>query len=395
MRSKWIAVQFSIGALLGAVIACSPTRFTPGASNSTTCDQTNNCVVDQNGFRTYQTDFEIGAGKVDILFIQDNSASMSIIQEMLKSRFSGFVQNLDSQKIDYRMAITTTDLEKVKAQKLIPLSNGKTFLTSSDADRVSLFQNAIVRTETLKCENLIVTMFNTYGPSFQSNGDYVSRYSSTCPSPDNRGIYTGNIVIKENADSFLRDDANLNVILISNDEERQGSKTFEDQDRAESFMSMMNSTYPTKFWNFNSIVVKDGDQACLDQQTLKNAQGVTVTNVLGKPSIAGGYGKEASKISNSGTTNIDGNAVSRGQVLSICETDYSKYFKSIATQIADSSRMLNLSCTPSEEPTITITSQVNNGIKPSYTWNADKITFQKGFEGASVHVSYRCYTGVK
>ena len=174
----------------------------------------------------------------------------------MAAKFAGFIQNLDSNRIDYRIAITTTDLAKVSSRKLIPFYSGVSFITKNDADRVTLFNYAIKRTETIECENLITSMFSYYGTAFQSSSEYVRLYPTTCPSSDTRGIYTANLVVSENSSSFLRDDANLNVILISNDNVRQG-KTMEDMDRASRFTSMMQERYPRKYWDFNSIVVKD------------------------------------------------------------------------------------------------------------------------------------------
>ena len=89
-------------------------------------------------------------------------------------------------------------------------------------------------------------MFNTYGNSFQSQTDYVNNYSRLCPSSDTRGIFTARLVVGENSSSFMRSDANLNVIAISNDNVRQGQPK-ETNDTASAFVSMMQSNYPNKY----------------------------------------------------------------------------------------------------------------------------------------------------
>lgn len=383
--------QFALGAVFGVVIACAPTKFKPSESAEAICDSSvTSCVVEQ-GYTNLTQNFEVGAGKVDILFVSDNSASMSPIQAKLKDNFSGFVQNLDSKKIDYRIAVTTTDLTSVNSKKLIAFGNGKSYLSKADSDRALLFYSAILRAETLACESFIIGMFNTFGLSFQSQSQYVSQYPIKCPSPDTRGIYTSYLVVSENSDSFMRPDANLNVIVISNDEVRQGKLALEANDKAETFIAMMQQTYPNKYWDYNSIIVKDS--SCKDQQVLKTIQGQVVSNQSG-PAVSGGIGYEYAKISNSAAKDIDNNPRPRGEILNICEGNYAQHFANMATQISEESRMINLKCSPNVAPVV---SYQNGTTVPNnlYSWNADKITFKKGSEGSQISVQYKCYSGVQ
>lgn len=395
MSSRLLVLQFILGLSVGAVIACSPTRFNPGASNTGSCAEDTGCIADVNGLRTYQQNFEVGAGKVDILFVNDNSASMAVLQEALKVRFAGFIQNLDAKKIDYQIAMVTSDLARTQKEKLITFKNNKQYISTADANRVELFKEELVRSETLKCENLIISMFNTHGPSFRSRSDYASEYTKVCPAPDTRGLYTSHLVVSENTAQFIRSDANLNIILLSNDNERQSRKDlFESMDTAAAFTTMMSQKYPTKYWDFNSIIVKDN--SCKAEQVLKNAQSQTVIDENGQSAISGNIGEEFATLSNSAAQGIDGNQRARGKVLNICDKDYTQHFNDIATQISDEARMLNLKCAPSEAPTVTIVGQtVNSPVKPVYQWKADKIIFQKGYEGTQVQVGYKCFNGAK
>jgi hypothetical protein len=184
----------------------------------------------------------------------------------------------------------------------------------------------------------------------------------------------------------MRDDANLNVILLSNDNVRQG-KAMETLDTASSFTSMMQEKYPRKYWDFNSIIVKDN--TCKQSQTLKTSSGQTVMNAYG-PAILGGIGTEYANLSNSAARDIDNSPRPRGQVLDICETNYSNHFNSMATQITDESRMVSLKCVPSAQPSVTLKS---NGNNVPYTLNGDKLIFSLGNEGLDVVIKYNCYTG--
>jgi hypothetical protein len=386
MLSKMNVLQFTLGAVLGSVIACSPTKFGESLNANILCDGGSvNCSVKANSVDITQ-EYKIGEGKVDILFVTDNSASMSNIQAAVAAKFAGFIQNLDSKRIDYRIAITTTDLAAVSKQKLVKFYSGASYITKDDAERVTLFNYAIKRNETIECENFIISMFNYYGTAFQSSSDYVRLYPTTCPSSDTRGIYTANLVVSGNASTFMRDDANLNVILLSNDNVRQG-KAMETLDTASSFTSMMQEKYPRKYWDFNSIIVKDN--TCKQSQTLKTSSGQTVMNAYG-PAILGGIGTEYANLSNSAARDIDNSPRPRGQVLDICETNYSNHFNSMATQITDESRMVSLKCVPSAQPSVTLKS---NGNNVPYTLNGDKLIFSLGNEGLDVVIKYNCYTG--
>lgn len=387
MFSKYRCAQFSIGIVFGFIIACSPTKFDKNQQVTSICDSSVSSCIVQSGSTNLSQIYKIGSGKVDILFVTDNSASMSENQAHMAAKFAGFIQNLDAKSIDYRIAITTTDLNTVLNNKLITFKNGAKFITKTDSDRVTLFNNAIIRDETLTCENFIISMFNTDGTSFQSSSNYAIQYPTKCPSSDTRGIYTANLVVSENSSSFMRSDANLNVILISNDDVRQGN-AMEPNDRAETFISMMQQKYPTKYWDFNSIIVKDN--ICKQSQTLYNAVGQLVVNQNG-PAISGGIGAEYANLSNSAARDIDNNPRPRGQILDICQSDYAQNFNSMSTQISQDARMFTMKCTPTAAPVVAAIDNSNANI--SYTWTGDKIIFARGAEGMNVSISYSCYTG--
>ncbi|MBC7420078.1 MAG: hypothetical protein H7328_05065 [Bdellovibrio sp.] len=382
--------QFALGIALGVLIACSPTKFSNPSQLSGVCNASTNCVQG-NGYEDYtNVPFKVGAGKVDILFIDDNSASMSKAHVAMASKFSGFIQNLDTKQIDYRIAITTTDVASVGQKRLVAIGGANpSFLTKNDPNRINLFNNSIRRNETIQCEDHITAYFNTFNVNFQSAAGYQTGYIQKCPSSDTRGLYTGNMVVSDNADSFMRTDANLNIILISNDDVRQGryltdsNYALDVKDTAEGFKAMMQSKYPIKYWDFNSIVV--GDSTCKANQTLRNASNIEVTNQMG-PAIAGGIGTEYIKLSSSAAVDIDNDTRSRGLTLDICQANYSGNFALMAVQISQAARMKVLNCTPTAAPVV-------SPANIPYTWNGNKLVFNAGSEGIPVTISYRCYTG--
>lgn len=61
--------------------------------------------------------------KVDILWVMDNSGSMSDEQKALAYNFNAFISNFIEKKIDFKMAITTTDPRSRYSGKMVGDSN--------------------------------------------------------------------------------------------------------------------------------------------------------------------------------------------------------------------------------------------------------------------------------
>ena len=142
--TKLLLSQFVIGNILGTIIACAPTRFNPSITKDTLCnDPTTSCIQGDNQIDVTQS-FKVGTGKVDILFVNDISASMSKVQAQMAARFSGFIENLERKEIDYKIAVSTTDYKGQSGQSaFVSFSNGQSFLTRQTSNAVGLFNEAI------------------------------------------------------------------------------------------------------------------------------------------------------------------------------------------------------------------------------------------------------------
>ncbi len=384
-RNPILLSQISVGLVVGAVIACSPTRFTPATNPAAVCDSSVTSCVTNNGFVEITENFKVGAGKVDILFVDDNSASMSFEQSNMAAKFGGFIESLDQKQLNYKIAVVTTDLAATLQKRFITFGNGKSFLTNSDSNRVGLFNQAIARPETLQCENFIRSAINTYGAEWRSSSAYSAGYNQNCPSPDERGLYTSSLVLAENTESFLRPDAHLNIILVSDEDERSAQKNiYVNEDKYENFISMMNEKYPNKYWDFNSIIVKD--------QSCANVQSQQIVDQDGQSAVGSSIGDEYARLSNSAAKDIDNNPRPRGLILDICQSDYTQHFGNVASQISAASRLLTLRCTPTEAPVVTS----DTSAAVPYTWDGKQgIVFQVGSEGIPAVVKYRCSRGVQ
>ena len=135
------------------------------------------------------------------------------------------------------------------------------------------------------------------------------------------------------------------------------------------------------FWNFNSIITTNN--TCAQQQVTQFGVG----NAIGA-----NIGTEYAALSASAGVNADGNPAPRGQIIDICQSNYSTNFQNIAAKVAESARLLTLNCTPLEAPTVTLVSNSNSPV--SHQWNGgNQISFQAGTEGTAVNISYRCRVG--
>lgn len=386
LKQLYYAHVFLLSAL-GSVIACSPTKFTPAVAINADC--TTGCIVNPDGTKNWDEAHKIGTGKVDILFVNDNSASMSVIQQRLAQAFGGFIERLDAREIDYKIAMTTTDATKLSSTPLLSFGNGSTFLTKGDSNRVALFNGAIVRTETMNCENVIKSYFNTYGPSFQSNSNYVAAYNNACASGDERGILAANYILQNNSSSFVRSDAHLNIIVISNEDVRSGNTgTFTTEDRASNLITTVNTKFTDKYWEFNSIITKDAACAQTQKSQFTTASGQEIKDQNGNYVIGANPGVEYAALSASASRDIFGNTQPRGQVIDICQTNYSTYFNNMATKVADAALRFDLKCSPATAPVVEVAS--NPAATVPHSWNGNHIVFNASYQGISVRVKYSC-----
>lgn len=133
-----------------------------------------------------------GNNTTDILFTVDNSCSMGEEQSSLAVNFASFLQIVEALDIDYHLAVTTTDV-----------GNGGSFtgsvpiITPSTPDPGGTFSAAV---------NL-----GTGGSGIEQgyHGAYLALENAVNGSGNNAG--------------FLRDDAGLRIIFVSDEQEQSGS----------------------------------------------------------------------------------------------------------------------------------------------------------------------------
>lgn len=237
-----------------------------------------------------------GGATVDILFVNDNSGSMSFEQNEMADSFSSFVQSLDQKDLDYRIGIITTDVSTAATQSanpnepnlhttnnearainqngalqdgnLIKLSDGGYFITPSTANREALFAEAIRRgdggKETEKCETFLKSSVSTA----QGSTAYNDALKVNCASGDERGIFAASLAVSKNSASFIRQGAQLAIVIVADEDVRSGaygkyggsySHRLALQDLPTTLLSNIQSKHPGKQVSVHSIIVKPGN----------------------------------------------------------------------------------------------------------------------------------------
>jgi hypothetical protein len=245
-------------------------------------------------------------GKIDILFIDDNSASMDPKQASLGTKFSGFATELKS--IDWQIGITTTDCSTgpygICGSLLTMTGFNSKVLTPSVPNYTTVFNNSIQRPETAGCLN-----------------------TGTCPAGASEPLLSATTAMnKFNSDNngFFRQDSDLAIVILSDADERQtGGATY--KDRPAQLVSAFNNNWGTtsKKLKVYSIIVKPGDSSCLDTMRVGS----------------GGFSFYGDLIDQ--TVNLTG-----GFSTSICAPDYTVTLKSIGESVRTLTNSVELAHTP-------------------------------------------------
>ncbi len=136
--------------------------------------------------------------KLDVIWIIDNSGSMNDEQDALGSNFSAFIDDFIQRDVDFKMAITTTDTSSSsKKGRMVTGSDSK--LTSAQAK---------ANQDQFKDDFKALVQVGTSG------------------SGKEKGLEASEGFLEKYGQSFLRTDAYLAVVVIS-DEEDQSPKSVE------------------------------------------------------------------------------------------------------------------------------------------------------------------------
>jgi hypothetical protein len=368
----------SAPALVAIYVGCSPVQFAKDNQINRCQNFGQNCLV-ENGLDHFDYSLTAGGGTVDILVVDDNSASMSFEQARLADRLNNFIQSLENQKADYRIAVTTTDISSatnaaravngngaLQDGRLIAFPNGESFLTNASgtiAQKDAWFKQTIYRPETIACETFIR---NNFG---QKN--YATSYDANCPSGYERGVYAANLVVKNNPGGFIRAGSHLAIIFLSDEEEAVTYNAagatishLEDMDQPDTLINSVTQIYgAAKLLSGHSLVT--ATEACYNEQ---NAQ-------MAAYGVRGSYGWNYARVSQK----------TNGVIADICTADYTGALGQISTNILDRINSLPLGCENPKDLVVTLSQAV------TFSVSGRELKFSKALPpGTTVNLKYTC-----
>ncbi len=331
------------------------------------------CIVSPKYTRTSQDNFFTESNKVDILVITDNSGSMAQEQRNLASPLNGFIANLNSAGLDWQIAVTTTDVCSISGNP------GGECVKMPDAAKGRFI--GPIQTTPPYGNQYIIKKSNSQSADEQTFSSIVQR-GAEIGSGDERGLYALNLAIdKRDTDNagFFRDNSALAVVILTDENERSvGGKAgnsneqqpLENFDLPQPLIAKMNTIWGgAKPLQFNSIIVKPDDQACIDANGFHDS-----------PNHAGTIYKEMSDLTN-------------GAIGSICETtpgSFANTLKQItgAIQYLPQTKTIVLGYIPVSQPTISF-NPPQPQITASWVPGSNKIELsERPPGGTTVHIEY-------
>jgi hypothetical protein len=304
------------------------------------------------------------SNKVDVLFIVDNSGSMGPEQASMANKVQNMLNLI--QGMNYHVAVTNTD----------PNSNA-----SLGGDGRLMEFDGIPGTKFLTNTTSIGTANTAIANTIQMGES---------GSGQERGILITHRVIERalnNSSSaegqFLRADAALAVVLISDEDECSGTNgvLYGDckapnnaKDTPTSIIEKVTSTWPGKPFNFHSIVTVD--QACVEQQRIAD-------NISDG---AGGLRQRA----NIGTIYKQLSLATESIIGNVCASDYTSQLNGIGTSITQTGKVIQLNCAPAEGKPIIVTKD-GTTYADIPTVAGAKLMFNNDLQLGNYSIEYYCY----
>lgn len=134
---------------------------------------------------------------IDILFVVDNSSSMLNEQIALRNNFPRFIDHFVNAGIDYHIGMVSTDMLRTNQSGLLRMGNGYRYID----------------TETVEPGEVFTQMTSTLGVLL---GSIESGRSAAYTALETLKVHPRN-------DGFLRDEADLHIIFVSDDNDQSGT----------------------------------------------------------------------------------------------------------------------------------------------------------------------------
>lgn len=336
--------------LNGALTVCNPqssytlSGLTQGAQSyrveaQDSLGNSSFAVVTWNVTRSFERKTQVipvvNNNKVDILFVVDNSGSMSPIQNQLSNRIDGFVDKI--AHLDWQIMLTTTDPRDRASWgdgKLRPMVGSQTILTRNASNPMQALKNAI---------------------NVGASG-----------SGDERGINATRRFLERNHSGAVRPGAAFTAIVISDEDECSNGCNFNNNSNAKSspdeLIAYMNDRYQDKLFVFNALVALPGDR-CTQYVTAGN----TYMRLQGR---------------------------TNGILGSVCSTDYSSELSALGDKVASLVRSVQLECAPVDtngdgRPDVKVTLEAGQ-TPPSHQVDGTLVSFASALPTGQHLFEYSC-----
>lgn len=189
-------------------------------------------------------------GNVDILWVVDNSGSMADEQASLATNFNSFIDRFLDQNINFKMGIITTDPRDGFAG--IPVANSLNQLTyaQAQADENAFITNYM---------NMIQVGINGSGSE--------------------RGLYTSKVFFENYANTWLREDAYLAVIYVSDEEDQSPEASAAYVSYLQGLKTNANKVKAHVIVDINATQMNGGTSGSTRYKAVANATGGSINEI--------------------------------------------------------------------------------------------------------------------
>ena len=314
-----------------------------------------------------------GAGKVDILWVVDVSASMAPEQDYLATNFNSFIGMLRTAGQDFQTAITTTDICQDQipsdlSQRVCPVEYGGSSATHLRGSFVGDLGRKVLR----RSDGDLISRFNTYTRQGTNGSGFEHGLQAAAMAVDKS--------LRGENETLVRPDAFLAVIVVSDEEDDGIGLGMTDAYHGHNFVAKGLTTH--RFTEDNLIAYLQGVKG----QGNFSVSAITSTRLPNGSLCTSPHAQPLEE----GTQYIAAATKTGGIVQSICDTNWSQSLGLIG---GDLSAQLSQVVLPSNPDPATIRVNVD-GIEVkswSFVVASNAVKFNAGSlppKGAKITVGY-------
>lgn len=355
---KGLIGSLSVLSLIAFFQNCSQVSFDPVSQglSSQGVDSNGDPVIPSLKYKNMSQSVQVLENTaIDILFVIDNSGSMSAEQQGISNKISGFMEII--KNLDWQVALTTTDpSETTKDAKKDSRPWGDGQFRPFDADNGNMFVLKKGNISLSDAQGLLAEAIN------------VGIYGSG----NERGIQVTSRSIKRAMSSsehqqFFRINSKLVVVVISDEDECSNGSCVPNnlESQPQYLVDLVKDRFGSqKVFKFNSIVKAPSDQSC-----------TTAANV------ANVYDLMSSKTG--------------GIVGSICDNDYTAILSQMGNTVVDLVKSANLACAPVDKDgngkaDVIVTLEGGQVVTSGFSIQGETIVFDQSLPEGFHKIDYTC-----